>query len=57
MTDIRARRMKLAIFDIDGTLTQTMAVTDALFVQAVCEVIGSVRVSRDWSSYPHQRLA
>ena len=45
-------QMKLVVFDIDGTLTQTMAVTDALFAKAVSEELRT-QVSEDWSSYPH----
>lgn len=45
--------MKLAVFDIDGTLTHTMGVTDALFVRVVSDALGVDSVSRDWSSYPH----
>ena len=45
--------MKLAIFDIDGTLTQTMIVTDALFALAVREVVLLENFSQDWSKYPH----
>jgi phosphoglycolate phosphatase-like HAD superfamily hydrolase len=45
--------MKLAIFDIDGTLMQTMGVTDALFAKVVSEELGVRAISRDWSSYPH----
>ena len=43
----------LAVFDIDGTLTDTTAVDNACFLRAVSEVLG-VEVSRvDWSTAPH----
>jgi phosphoglycolate phosphatase-like HAD superfamily hydrolase len=45
--------MKLAVFDIDGTLTHTAGVTDTLFMRAVSDVLGVDSVSGDWSSYPH----
>ena len=43
--------MNLAIFDIDGTLTDTNAVDEACFVEAVSGTLGIERVSSDWSDY------
>lgn len=37
---------KLRLFDIDGTLTQAMGLTDGLFVETVEEVVGLDGVSR-----------
>lgn len=44
--------MKLAMFDIDGTLTQSVAADGDCFVQALAEVFGFVDVDDDWSQYP-----
>lgn len=45
--------MKLAIFDIDGTLTNTNDVDGECFVQAFAEVHGITDIDTDWSAYPH----
>jgi len=45
--------MKLAIFDIDGTLTNTNSVDDQCFVQALAEAHAITNISTDWASYPH----
>lgn len=45
--------MKLAIFDIDGTLTDTNGVDDECFVQALADSHGVTGISTDWSAYPH----
>ncbi len=43
--------MRLIMFDIDGTLTDTNSVDSSCFVQALEEVFGFKNVSDDWSSY------
>lgn len=43
--------MKLVMFDIDGTLTQTDAVDGACFVKALEEVFGFAGISDDWWIY------
>lgn len=45
--------MNLAIFDIDGTLTQTDHVDDICFVQALADACGITDISTDWAGYPH----
>ena len=45
--------MKLAIFDIDGTLTQTDGVDTECFVQAFADAQGVRGINTDWASYPH----
>ena len=43
--------MKVVIFDIDGTLTQTNAVDSECFIRAVREVLGVEDFEADWSQY------
>jgi phosphoglycolate phosphatase-like HAD superfamily hydrolase len=45
--------MKLAIFDIDGTLTNTNSVDDECFVKALAEANAITNINTDWASYPH----
>lgn len=45
--------MKLAIFDIDGTLTNTNGVDGECFVQAFAETHGITNINTDWSDYTH----
>lgn len=45
--------MKLAIFDIDGTLTNTNRVDGECFVQAFADVHGVTGINTDWADYPH----
>jgi len=45
--------MPLVVFDMDGTLTHTTNVDDALLVAAICEVMGVPTFDSDWSNYPH----
>src|SRR5215471_21784601 len=45
--------MRLVIFDIDGTLTQTMKVDADCFVRSLAEVCGFHDVDTDWSGYKH----
>jgi phosphoglycolate phosphatase-like HAD superfamily hydrolase len=41
------------IFDIDGTLTESMQADDVCFVRALAEVWGFHEVDTDWSKYRH----
>lgn len=41
------------VFDLDGTLVDTEAFEDRLFVEAVRAVIGDVRVDESWQRYRH----
>jgi phosphoglycolate phosphatase-like HAD superfamily hydrolase len=45
--------MRLIIFDIDGTLTQTMKADEGCFVRSFVEVCGFNDVDTDWSRYKH----
>lgn len=45
--------MRLVIFDIDGTLTQTVKADEDCFVRALTEVCGFSDVDTDWSQYKH----
>jgi phosphoglycolate phosphatase-like HAD superfamily hydrolase len=45
--------MKLAIFDIDGTLTDTNSVDDLCFTAALAEAHNITQISTNWSAYPH----
>jgi phosphoglycolate phosphatase-like HAD superfamily hydrolase len=45
--------MRLVIFDIDGTLTQTMKAEEECFVRSLAEVCGFRGVDTDWSRYKH----
>src|SRR5262245_25243568 len=45
--------MNLAIFDIDGTLTETDEVDEICFVQALADVHGITGISTNWAGYPH----
>ena len=47
------RNMKLAIFDIDGTLTNTNSVDDECFVKALAESHDITEIDTDWATYPH----
>src|SRR5262245_36842587 len=44
--------MRLILFDIDGTLTQTTKVDDRCFIRAVCDALGLATIDRDWANYP-----
>jgi beta-phosphoglucomutase-like phosphatase (HAD superfamily) len=50
MTGLR----KLVIFDIDGTLTESVAVDEACFVQAFRDVLGIERINTNWLEYSFQ---
>ena len=45
--------MKLAIFDIDGTLTNTNSVDDECFIKALAEAHAITEIDTDWATYPH----
>jgi phosphoglycolate phosphatase-like HAD superfamily hydrolase len=45
--------MKLVIFDLDGTLTQTNEVDDLCFPRVFAENLGVADLNTDWSSYTH----
>jgi beta-phosphoglucomutase-like phosphatase (HAD superfamily) len=45
--------MNLAIFDIDGTLTNTNSVDDGCFVKALSEAHAITDINTDWASYAH----
>ena len=45
--------MRLVIFDIDGTLTQTMKADVECFLRSLAEVCGFRDVDTDWSRYKH----
>jgi phosphoglycolate phosphatase-like HAD superfamily hydrolase len=45
--------MHLVIFDIDGTLTQTVKVDEECFACSLDEVFGFKDVDMDWSHYQH----
>jgi phosphoglycolate phosphatase-like HAD superfamily hydrolase len=43
--------MHLVMFDIDGTLTETMKVDDECFVRSFRDVFGFADIDTDWSHY------
>jgi len=45
--------MKLAIFDIDGTLTNTNRVDNECFVEALAEAHAITEINTAWATYPH----
>ncbi len=45
--------MNLAVFDIDGTLTNTNSVDNECFVKAFADAYAIVGISTDWAAYPH----
>jgi phosphoglycolate phosphatase-like HAD superfamily hydrolase len=46
--------MSLAIFDIDGTLTESVAVDEGCFVQAFRDVLGIEKINTNWLEYNFQ---
>jgi phosphoglycolate phosphatase-like HAD superfamily hydrolase len=46
--------MNLVIFDIDGTLTESVAVDEVCFVQAFQDVLGIEGINTDWLDYTFQ---
>ena len=45
--------MKLVMFDIDGTLTESNDLDEEAYLRALSEVFGFSEVSSDWTSYTH----
>jgi phosphoglycolate phosphatase-like HAD superfamily hydrolase len=45
--------MKLVMFDIDGTLTETNRVDEECYVQALLDEFSFRDIDTDWSRYPH----
>jgi phosphoglycolate phosphatase-like HAD superfamily hydrolase len=45
--------MNLAIFDIDGTLTNTNNVDNECFVKAFAEAHAITNINTNWNTYPH----
>jgi phosphoglycolate phosphatase-like HAD superfamily hydrolase len=45
--------MHLIMFDIDGTLTETIRVDEECFVRSFKDVFGFTDIDTDWSHYPH----
>lgn len=45
--------MKLVMFDIDGTLTQSVHTNEQCFVGALQGTFGFQDINQDWTSYPH----
>lgn len=44
--------MKLALFDVDDTLTHTQSIDEICFVRAFSEEFGIKEIDTDWSNYP-----
>ena len=44
--------MHLVMFDIDGTLTETMKVDEECFVRSFKDLFGFADIDTDWSHYP-----
>src|SRR6266536_4336215 len=45
--------MRVAIFDIDGTLTNTNEVDSDCFVKAFAESLAITPINSNWDEYPH----
>ena len=45
--------MHLVMFDIDGTLTETIKVDEECFARSFKDVFGFADIDTDWSHYPH----
>ncbi len=45
--------MRLVMFDIDGTLTDTVNVDKECYVRSLAEACGFVDIETDWSRYEH----
>ncbi len=45
--------MKLAIFDIDGTLTDTNSIDDDCFLEAFRDALALTGINTNWHEYPH----
>jgi phosphoglycolate phosphatase-like HAD superfamily hydrolase len=46
--------MNLAIFDIDGTLTESVAVDEVCYIQAFRDVLGIEHINTNWLEYSFQ---
>jgi hypothetical protein len=46
--------VNLAIFDIDGTLTESVAVDELCFVQAFRDVLSIGSINTNWLDYQYQ---
>lgn len=46
-------RVRLALFDLDGTLADTRAIEDRCYERAVCDALGLAALDRDWARYRH----
>src|SRR5260370_3380485 len=49
---VRPLPMHLVMFDIDGTLTETMRLDEECFVRSFKDVFGFADIDTDWSHYP-----
>lgn len=45
--------MRLIMFDIDGTLTDTNVIDAQCFIQALADEFGFSEINADWSTYQH----
>src|SRR6188508_3407444 len=45
--------MQLVMFDVDGTLTHSVAADEVCFLQALRDVFDLQDVDTDWATYPH----
>ena len=45
--------MKLVVFDLDGTLTQTNAVDEDCFVRAFSEALKITKLNKNWNDYQY----
>lgn len=50
---VRPSSTQLVMFDIDGTLTETMSVDAECYVRSLLEVFGFTDIDTDWSHYTH----
>jgi phosphoglycolate phosphatase-like HAD superfamily hydrolase len=51
---LNAPPSQLVVFDIDGTLVQSIGVDDRCFTQAVTDALGVDTISTDWANYQYQ---
>ena len=49
--------MHLIMFDIDGTLTETVKIDDECYVRTAAEVYGYTDINTDWTRYPHATVS
>jgi len=50
---VSTHAMRLVMFDIDGTLTDTVKVDKECFVRSLAEACGFLDIETDWSRYEH----